>query len=252
MKSGSSLILVLLATFLIASCKWGGNGEGTSPAPAGGVSDLPLVEVKAGSQTRQAIAIILTGDGGWAYFIRRIATQLADSGVSSVGLNSLKYLFHRKDPATVSADLARLMRHYGAAWGSDRFLLIGYSLGADMLPAMINGLPPDLRGSIAALTLLGPARSYDLEFHFTEWLWDYHKGNPRLLPEAAKLQGIRILCVYGEEESESLCPELPPGKAKLLPLKGGHHFGGAIRTIVDSILESDSTGNRYLRAWSPG
>ncbi|HKP94145.1 MAG TPA: AcvB/VirJ family lysyl-phosphatidylglycerol hydrolase [Fibrobacteria bacterium] len=205
-----------------------------------GVADLPLVEVPAARPSGNAVAILVSGDGGWAYFIRRVASELADSGVSSVGLNSLKYLFHRKSPRTLSADLARIMDHCGKARGRDRFLLVGYSLGADLLPTMINGLPAEARRRIASLTLLAPARSYDLEFHFSEWLWSSRRGNLPLLPEVEKLAGMRIVCVYGkEEEEESLCPDLAPGTARVAALEGGHHFNGAVGTIVKLVLESD-------------
>ncbi|MDB5049635.1 MAG: acid virulence protein [Fibrobacteres bacterium] len=215
------------------------------------VSDLPLQEVKAAGPGKDVMAILITGDGGWAYFVRRIASRLADSGVPTVGLNSFQYLFHRKSPQAVSADLARIMRHYGKAWGRDRFLLIGYSLGADVFPTMINGLPPGLRGKIASLTLLGAAQSYDLEFHVTEWLWSPREGNLPLLPEVEKLRGMRILCIYGKEESESLCPDLPADLATTIPMTGGHHFGGAFGEIAGRILQSDSAGADYLPNRSP-
>jgi type IV secretory pathway VirJ component len=242
----ASIRICLLLSAVSAA---GGNPLALSDSSA--VSDLPLEEAKASGAGRDVMAVLVTGDGGWAYFVRRIASELADSGVSTVGFNSLRYLFHRKTPRQASADLARIMRHYGKAWGRERFLLIGYSLGADVLPTMINGLPPELRGKIASLTLLGPARSYDLEFHVAEWIWSSRPGDVPLLPEAEKLKGIRILCLYGKEESESLCPDLPADLARSFPFEGGHHFRGAFGRIVKLILQSDSAGAGYAPNRSP-
>jgi type IV secretory pathway VirJ component len=209
----------------------------SAPA-ASAIEGLPIVETAAHGEPRPAIAILVSGDGGWAKFIRGLAEGLADSGVSSVGLNSLRYLFAEKTPQAASEDLAGIMRHYGRKWKRERFLLAGYSLGADVLPAMINGLPAELKERIVSVTLLGPAESFDLEFHFTEWLGNMHKGKTPLKPEVGRLGRIPILCVYGKEERDSLCPDLSPDSACIVALEGGHHYGKESRRIVELILES--------------
>ena len=44
-------------------------------AQSGGVADLPLVELPADSQ-RPYLAVLLTGDGGWADLDRQVAARL--------------------------------------------------------------------------------------------------------------------------------------------------------------------------------
>jgi type IV secretory pathway VirJ component len=202
------------------------------------VEDLPIVETVSRKEAGPVIAILVSGDGGWAKFIRGLAAGLADSGVSSAGLNSLSYLFAEKTPGAASEDLAGIMRHYGMKWKRERFLLAGYSLGADILPTMVNGLPAEMKDRIVSVTLLGPAKSFDLEFHFTEWLGNLHKGKTPLKPEVERMGAIRILCVYGKEEGDSLCPALAPGSARVVALEGGHHYGNDLHRIVKLILET--------------
>ncbi len=59
-----------------------------------------------------------------------------------------------------------------------------------------------------------------------------------------KLSGVKILCVHGEGERDSLCPSLGAGRAIDLALKGAHHFGGDYRTIAEAILREAGLGAR--------
>lgn len=95
------------------------------------------------------------------------------------------------------------------------------------------------------VALLGPARSTDFEFHLTDWLGGDDPSAFPVAPEVARLRGLRVLCVQGEDEAESLCPTLDPGFARRLVLPGGHHFGGnygviAARILAESALPTQS------------
>ena len=73
----------------------------------------------------------------------------------TVGLNSLKYFWKARTPEEATRDVARILRHYLAAWHKERVLLIGYSFGADVLPFVVNRLPAELRAHIVSVSLLG-------------------------------------------------------------------------------------------------
>jgi type IV secretory pathway VirJ component len=47
-------------------------------------------------------------------------------------------------------DLADQLRRHEARWGRRKIVLVGYSFGADALPAIVPRLPADLRGQIRA------------------------------------------------------------------------------------------------------
>lgn len=199
--------------------------------------DLPLVEVPATSPGNNTLAVILSGDGGWASIDRELGTALASLGIPVVGLNSLKYFWTRRTPDEAAEDLERILRHYFAAWKKDKALLIGYSRGADVLPFMANRLPQELLAHASVIVLLGPAHMADFEFHLTDWLPSAPSTSARpILPEVEKLSGTKILCIYGEEETETLCKDLDPQRATIIPLKGGHHFDGNYQAMAARIV----------------
>jgi type IV secretory pathway VirJ component len=201
--------------------------------------DLPIVELAAKAPERDVLAVVLSGDGGWAGIDREIGETLAKSGIPVAGLNSLQYFWTARTPDSTAADVARLLRHYLRTWNKRRAVLIGYSFGADVLPFIVSRLPADLRESLALIVLIGPGKDANFEFHLTDWL----VGSPQrsslpILPEAEKLRGAKVLCLFGEEEKESLCRDLDQGIVERMVLKGGHHFGGHYRTITDRILSA--------------
>ena len=201
------------------------------------VQDLPLVEVTAETPDKDLLAVILSGDGGWAGIDRDVAGALVKQGISVVGLNSLKYFWQRKTPEIAAEDLGRILRAYLTAWKKDKVVLIGYSLGADVLPFMASRLPPDLLTRVVLIALLGPENGADFEFHLTDWLGAQSRNSLPVLPEIAKLTDKRFLCIYGEQEKESLCPQLSGNQTRVVPLKGAHHFGGSYETIANLILK---------------
>jgi type IV secretory pathway VirJ component len=206
------------------------------------VTGLPLVEVPAKTQGGKTLAVILSGDGGWAGIDRDVAAALAAKGIPVVGWNSLQYFWTARKPDEAARDLERIVRHYLAAWDRSEVLLVGYSFGADVLPFFANRLPADLLGRVRLVALLGPGKTADFEFHVTDWLGGGSKGQP-VLPEVRKLGGHPpVLCLYGSKESDSLCPQIaaPLGKAQVLP--GAHHFGGDYDALAALILKEAQTG----------
>ena len=116
-------------------------------------------------------------------------------------------------------------------------LLIGYSRGADVLPFMASRLPEDLAARVDLVALLGPGPKISFEFHYTDWITSIPRGKSQpVQPEVEKLRGKKILCVYGADETDSVCPRLPAGLARLDKRPGGHHFGGDYQAIADRIL----------------
>ncbi len=155
-----------------------------------------------------------------------------------MGLNALQYFWTKRTPEGASEDLARILRHYQRAWNKNEVLLVGYSLGADVLPFMANRLPSDLLDQVREIVLLGPGRKTEFEFHFTEWLGSSGDETAKpVLPEVEKLRGRNVVCMYGAEEASSLCPLVEPGLAKIMSMPGGHHFGGKYWLISDIIIK---------------
>ena len=87
--------------------------ESATPLPAA-IADLPLIEVPAQGAPAERIAVILTGDGGWAGLDIAVADQLAKRGIAVVGLSSVKYFWQTRKPEEAADALARIIGHYGA------------------------------------------------------------------------------------------------------------------------------------------
>jgi type IV secretory pathway VirJ component len=213
-----------------------------APQPAG-LSGLPLVEIPA--QARGAtngrtvptdvFAIIMSGDGGWAGLDQDVAGALSAQGIPVVGLDSLRYYWTARTPDGLAADTDRMIRYYLAHFGKQRVLLIGYSQGADVLPFAVNRLSPDTRARVALAAVMGMSEHALFEFHLTNWFSDDNSG-PATLPEINRIAGVPVLCIYGADESDSLCPKLDAKKFSVVKLKGGHHFDGDYAALAQRIL----------------
>lgn len=199
------------------------------------VADLPLVEVPAiGTQYADTLAIILSGDGGWASIDKEVAAELARRGVATVGLSSLKYFWQARTPESTAQDIARVAEHYGSLWHRSKLLLLGYSFGADVMPFVFNRLPETLKHQVALVALLAPTATAEFEFHVSDWLGgDSNTARPTA-PELAKMQGTHVLCLQGETEQVLSCNNAPHGKSLSLP--GGHHFDGDYVALTRLVL----------------
>jgi type IV secretory pathway VirJ component len=211
-------------------------------APTAEIDDLPLQEVHA-SAAAQEFALLLTGDGGWAGLDQELAARLAAEGVPTVALNSLKYFWTPRTPDRTAQDVARVLRHYLSAWHAQRVLMIGYSFGADVLPFVVNRLPPELRARVASVSLLGIDAHASFEVHVAEWVGG-DQGGPPTRPELAALKTVPVLCVYGEGETDSICPQLPPATVAREQIGSGHHFSGDYALLADRILRFTRTHTR--------
>jgi type IV secretory pathway VirJ component len=207
------------------------------------LADLPLVENGLPDPKGKPLAIIVTGDGGWASIDRDIGGAMNKSGVNVVGLNSLQYFWSEKTPEQSAKDLDRILRWYEDAWQPSNIMLIGYSLGADALPFMINNLSADQQSRIGTVAMLGAGHDATLAIHVSDWLFSgSHDGLP-IKPEADKIAAAKRLCFYGEEEAdESLCPTLDASKFTIIKTKGGHHFDGDYNFLANVILKASSRG----------
>ena len=200
---------------------------------------LPLVEVPATRGASDTLVVFVSGDGGWAAIDKEISKVLAGEGMPVVGLNALQYFWTKRSPDSASVDLRTIIDQYLGQWHKSRVLLVGYSRGADVLPAMISRLPAETQAKIRMIVLLGPSPKVEFEFHVADWMRSGSAGEA-VMPEIAKLGAHRILCLSGEDDHESLCRELTGRPhVDVITLKGAHHFDGGYgnlgRIIIDHL-----------------
>jgi type IV secretory pathway VirJ component len=209
------------------------------PLPAQDLSRLPLHIVAGSDSVGSTLALILTGDGGWAAIDKDIARALSDSGVPVVGLDSRSYLGTRRTPEEVAADVDRVLRFYLKAWNRRRIILVGYSRGAVIAPFIVNRLPSDLRERISLVAMLG----LGLHAGFHVGLFDIlstttNAKDPPVEPEIRSLAsaGVAMLCIYGIEEHESFCRDAPESLMQRIAKAGAHHFDGHHAALAADIL----------------
>ena len=184
---------------------------------------LPLVEVPTARPGGRTIGLVISGDGNWAATIAGVSRTLADSGVAIIGLESRAYLLNGRTPDETARDMERVLRAYLARWDRAEILVVGYSRGADLAPFVVTRLPDDLKRRVRLVALLSPATTANFHFHWIDLVRSIHRRSDiPLLPEIARMSDVRILCVYGREERESLCPAAPPGAMHVVAREGGH------------------------------
>lgn len=176
-----------------------------------------------------ALAIMVSGDGGWQSLEQSIAQSLARRGIAVVGLDSFRYFWSRKDPAQVAADLAYLLDSYGTTLGTRHYAVIGFSFGADILPEVWPLMPRSTRHRVVLVSLLALGRYSDFEVTVATMLSLPTTGSRPLGPALAQLPRDRTQCIYGREEANNRRTSCTLPKLRqwdTVALDGGHVFNG--------------------------
>jgi type IV secretory pathway VirJ component len=208
--------------------------------------ELPLV-LRLVERPR-ACLLFISGDGGWSNLDKTLVDHLAQHGISTVAINTLKYFWSEKSPDQVASDLKRLVD----VCGRDGLPLFagGYSFGAEVMPVVLDR--PELKTIFAGLVLVSPGPHASFEVSVLDWLRTKEKPTPYgVLEHARALSGLPIYCTAGEKDEESICPDLrggPDREVALLP--GAHHYSGqydrlavAVVTFLEKLLDrSDPPG----------
>ena len=198
-----------------------------------GVTAPVTVDPAAGDG--DTLAVIYSGDGGWAPIDRGLASGLSRAGIPVVGVDSLRYFWTARTPQAAAADLTMTLHRYMKAWGKRRILLEGYSFGADALPAIVPYLPADLRSHIRLVALVGLENTGALQFHPGSWLRLKEPGYP-MAAEMTALRGLPAICIYGDREVAPACPALAHGGMRGVRLTGGHHYDGDYGAVSRAII----------------
>jgi type IV secretory pathway VirJ component len=204
------------------------------------VKNLPVVITNSSYPDKQApVALLISGDGGWYGFEQQIADNLARLGIPTVGLDSKKYFWNRRTPEETASDIAKILNFYGNQWGREKYLLIGYSLGAEIVPFIVNRLPEDVKSRVQSAVLLSPATTTDFEIHFSNMLGMGNKQNTYVTTdEIIKMQSVPTLLIFGDGEKNQL-PDLLNGQKLIIrKIPGDHHYKFNLPLIIQTMRES--------------
>ncbi|MEO7325109.1 MAG: AcvB/VirJ family lysyl-phosphatidylglycerol hydrolase [Dokdonella sp.] len=221
-----------------AYARWRQSEDAATSALPDDVADLPLTDIPATTGDAHRIAIIITGDGGWAGLDRGVADALTAHGVRVIGFSTLKFFWHKQTPDAAAAAIARVIAHYGKSDPTAGFVLIGYSFGASLVPVMINRLPETLRQRVEGGVMISPDDSAVFEIHVGDWFGSTHHDDT--LPIGAEIAASKVplVCVHGVDEDDSFCRKPQPALVHVVDLPGGHHYDGDYAALGALIVRS--------------
>lgn len=199
---------------------------------------LPLTVLDA-KPSRDTMAVIYSGDGGWRDIDREVGNALQQQGVPVVGIDSLRYFWSERQPQATADDLARIISYYRKRWNVRSVLLIGYSFGADILPRTYNLLPPATRTGVRQVTLMALSHQADYKISVLGWLGaegEGSAGDP--VDDIKAIDPSLVQCIYGTEEEDDACPALKSLGIGVIAIHGGHHFDGDYQALTRRVLDA--------------
>lgn len=218
---------------------------GVGPDTITNVRDLPILELKAPHVASPTLAIILSGDGGWADIDQKVGQRLQARGVDVIGVDMRDYLREgHRNPQTIGHDVSRIARRYLGLWQRSTVVLVGYSRGADLAPFAATHLAPDIRPRLTLIAMLTLLERASFVYHFSDlWRTTSGRGDTPILPLVEELHaaGTPMLCIYGKGEPESLCRTAPAGLMTVVERPGKHHFDGNYDAIADIVYQAIET-----------
>jgi type IV secretory pathway VirJ component len=184
------------------------------------------------------VAVYISGDMGLRFGLgSKVVPALAAHGIPVFGVSSPVNFGTRRTQAQADAIVVAAIRTALAQTGAQRVVLMGQSFGADLVSATAPDLPPDLRQRIAAINVVVPAPTVFFRSDPTGIL--YH-GTPDAYPTQAmrRIDWAPVICIYGREEAESLCPALKATHATVIGLPGGHFLRNDDALVIATILRA--------------
>jgi type IV secretory pathway VirJ component len=194
---------------------------------------LPVIDLPA-SGAPSALAIFVSGDGGWRDLDKTMGEWMAGKGVHVVGVDALRYFWSERTARAFAADIEKMVARADAT-GALPIMLIGYSFGADTLPLAWPHLSTGVQNRTRMVALLGPGRDTGLQITVAGWL-GLSAGAFPVVPAIVGMPTSKVLCVYGLDDGGSACPDHALADVKRIATKGGHHFDGDYPALGAKLL----------------
>lgn len=207
-----------------------------------GINNLPVVIKAPPAGNTAPLIVYITGDGGMKKFSANVIESFHQQNYPVVALNALKYFWSKKSPQQAAKDIASLITYYQSQWGGNHgVVLVGYSLGADVLPFVYTGLPPEVAAQVKHLVFLSPSLYTDLEVHLSDMLGRSGNKGMSVPGEINKITNKPLLLVFGAEEKDFNLSALNVRYEKMI-LPGGHAYDEDAGGVAGKILAALHTG----------
>lgn len=204
--------------------------------------NMPVIVVNPEHDIRaKPVAIIISGDRGWYGFEQGIADSLAAEGVPTIGLDTRKYFWNRRTPEETATDIAKCISQHNMTWQRSRFIFIGYSLGAELVPFIVNKLPETIRSSVTMIVLLSPAATTDFQVHYSDMLGIGSRHDTyKVTDEIDRIKTIPILLIFGADEKTVLPGMLTGTPVTLVKVPGDHSYNHDSLLIFRTMKEHNA------------
>jgi type IV secretory pathway VirJ component len=211
----------------------------TASGSANNPFGLPLSILEA-TPAFDTMAVIYSGDGGWRDIDKEVGGTLQTQGIPVVGVDSLRYFWTERKPQETANDLSKVIDFYRKQWKVRHVLLIGYSFGADILPATYDLLKPAEKATVAQLPLLSLSHEVDYTISVLGWLGQKTEGaggDP--VNDLKKVDPKLVQCIYGSDDDDDVaCPALQGTGAEVVQLPGDHHFDENYDLLTKTIIDA--------------
>jgi type IV secretory pathway VirJ component len=234
---GRSVLIIILLTFIPVFLYSQGENNNDKKFPG-----IPYTITPATTMVKDApVALLFSGDGGWFGFEQSIANRLAALGIPTIGIDTKKYFWSRKTPEKTASDMAEIMVYYAKEWGKYRFMLIGYSQGAEIVPFVVTHLPDAMKPHISSAVMLSPETTTDFEIHISNMLGIGSRQNTyQVIEEIKKMPNITTVCIFGAGEKTPVPGLLKSTSVKISIIPGDHHYKGNSELIVKTMKDNHS------------
>jgi len=206
---------------------------------AAGYFDADPVHVYPATPPASGTVVVnVSGDVGLRFLMgASTSRELTRRHVTVVGIASPAVFGRRRTRAAVDTFMADVVRTALARTGARKVVVMGQSYGADIVQTGLAHLPAALRARVAAIILVLPGDAVYFRADPTGWSYN---GTPDSIATATanRLNWAPLTCIYGAEETDSLCPSIAVPGARIVALPGGHNLHHDERALVDQVWQA--------------
>lgn len=194
-------------------------------------AELPIIDMPP-VKPAKALVIFISGDGGWRDIDMEIGDLLQKQDVHVIGIDALRYFWTKRTPEEIATDIEQLIQTADPQHTLP-VALFGYSFGADVLPFSWPLLDKRMQNQIVMIALMGVSTTADFQISIDGWLGG--SGEVSVLPALQDMPKNKTICIFGEDEDDSACPDSSLAPMLRIKLPGGHHFDENYQSLAKSL-----------------
>jgi type IV secretory pathway VirJ component len=190
-------------------------------------------------KTNKPFLMFLTGDGGWNTFSIQLTAEFAKNGYAVISLDTRKYFWEQKTPASFGSDMNVIINNYLKQWNKTALYIVGYSFGAEVAAFLPANLPVTTAQKIKSLVLLSPGYSNSFEVKFINMInrKDTNKDKYKVYPELLKIK-VPVYCIYGDDERSDISQQLKgTNNIRKITIPGSHHYNDDVKAVATTVIK---------------